>query len=478
MAFVFAAVCTPVLAQGWEISPSIYASVLATDNVGLTPDALKESDRSYELSPQLVLNREGPRLQLNSFYRMQARRFDENDQNDQIFHNLNLSSNLVAVEDRVGVYALANISQQLIDRSQGIGVTTANRVGNQTDVGTYSIEPYLNFAAGSSTVGRVSFRSGLVEFDAPELRDSKDNRFSALVSSNPSNLPVSIGAAFSTTDVEFDTGREITLTRTSIDLGYSVSPRADFVVTLGNDDNDLGPVPTVAESDGFFWLAGVSGSLDDATDYEVRVGEQFFGDSYLLEFNRTRGRLALNVSYNEQATTFGSSQLGGLGGLGALGGQQGTAPQSYDALLRQFADVGGIDLPDVSQDVFVSKRLNVGATYTMAKSSWQLNIFNDKREYVTTLDGGLEDGGTGAALRWMWQASSRMNVALSANWQQFEIRNTGEEPDDIRLEASVRRNLLGNSYADLRLIHNERKGSDASRDFSENSVIVGAGYEF
>ena len=84
----------------------------------------------------------------------------------------------------------------------------------------------------------------------------------------------------------------------------------------------------------------------------------------------------------------------------------------------------------------MSKRLNVGATYTMAKSSWQLNIFNDKREYITTLDGGLEDGGTGAALRWSWQASSRMNVALSANWQQFEIRNTGEKPDDIRLEAT------------------------------------------
>ena len=131
-------------------------------------------------------------------------------------------------------------------------------------------------------------------------------------------FPWSIGGSFSTSDIKFDTGREITLTRISIDLGYSVSPRADFVVTLGNDDNDLGPVPTAADSDGFFWLAGLSGSLDDATDYEVRVGEQFFGDSYLLQFNRTRGRLALNVSYNEQATTFGSSQLGGLGGLGAL----------------------------------------------------------------------------------------------------------------------------------------------------------------
>ena len=94
LAFVVSVVCAPVLAQGWEVSPSIYASVLATDNIGLAPDALKESDTSYELSPQLVLSREGPRLQLNSRYRMQARRFEDNSQNDQIFHNLNLSSNL------------------------------------------------------------------------------------------------------------------------------------------------------------------------------------------------------------------------------------------------------------------------------------------------------------------------------------------------------------------------------------------------
>ena len=43
-------------------------------------------------------------------------------------------------------------------------------------------------------------------------------------------------------------------------------------------DNDLGTLPFTGDVDGSFWLAGFRGSLSDTTTYEVRIGEQFYGD--------------------------------------------------------------------------------------------------------------------------------------------------------------------------------------------------------
>lgn len=445
--------------QGWVFSPSIYASMLYTDNINLTNDDIKIDDASYEISPSMLLARNGPRWTLNTNYQMQARRFSSTSENNQVFHNLSLTSNLVAVPDHLGVNLLSNIQQQLIDRTGGFGATTASRAANLTDVSTYAIEPYYTFDLGASTSGRLSYRAGLIEFDAPQLRDSKDNRIAANFATRPLDARWSFGGAVSSTNVEYDTGRDVTLDRYSVDLGYRLSPKAEFVVTFGEDSNDLGQLPFAGDVDGTFWLAGVLGQLNETTSYEVRAGEQFFGDSYLVDFQRTKGRLAINVVYNESATTFGTQQI------------------DYEGLLDFFSDIGGVNLPNQTQDVFVSKRLSAGFIYTLPKSSWRLNVFNDQRDFITSLDGGADDSGGGATLGWDWQAGARSRLTLTASWQKIQIRATGEQPADIRLGLSWRQDVFRRAFFDVRLIYNQRESDDDLLNFEENSAIIGFGIE-
>ncbi len=446
-------------AQGWQISPSIYTSVLVTDNINLTNDDLKVDDTSYEISPGLLLSRIGPRWTFNSNYQMQARRFSSTSENDQVFHNLNLSSNFVAVPERLGVTVSSNIQQQLIDRAGGFGATTASRAANLTDVNTYAIEPYYTFDLGPATSGRVSYRAGLIEFDTPQLTDTKDKRIAASFATRPLDARWSVGGAISSSNVEYDTGRDVTLDRYSVDLGYTVSPKAELVLTFGEDSNDLGALPFAGETDGTFWLAGVLGQLNETTSYEIRAGEQFFRDSYLVDFQRTKGRLAINVVYNESATTFGTQQI------------------DYQGLLDFFSDVGGLNLPNQTQDVFVSKRLTAGFIYTLPKSSWRLNVFNDSRDFITSLDGSADDSGGGATLGWDWQASARGRLTLTANWQKIQLRATGEQPEDLRLGLSWRQEVSRRAYVDLRLIYNQRDSPDELLNFEESSAILGFGIE-
>ena len=150
----------PATAGDWQITPSIYTSVLHSDNLGLQPDEVKQSGQSYELSPQIVVNKEGQRFRLNSNYRLQMRRaggsFDDMAggnrlQADQNFHSLNLATEGLLVSDQLGFTGNANISQQVISRAVGTGVTTGSGLGNVTDIGTYSIEPFFNFKRAATS---------------------------------------------------------------------------------------------------------------------------------------------------------------------------------------------------------------------------------------------------------------------------------------------------------------------------------------
>ncbi|MFK7886880.1 MAG: TIGR03016 family PEP-CTERM system-associated outer membrane protein [Gammaproteobacteria bacterium] len=455
---------TAVQAQ-WEYEPSIYTGVLWTDNLGLQPDGNQRDDLSYEVRPSLLLTHRGPRFTLDSNYILQARRFQENDENDQVFHNLNFRSGWIALADQgnqVGVDFLSNIQQQIVDLQLGIGGTTATRVGNQSDIATYSIEPYWNFSAGSSVTGRVAYRIGLNEFDQPQLLDSKNNNITISAATDPDRGRWSLGGSFTSSTIEYDTGREVTLARTSVDFGYDVTPRTEFVLSVGSDDNDLGNLPFLGDIDGAFWLAGFKGQLGGNTRYEARVGEQFFGSSYLLSLDRTQGRLTFSVSYSEQASTFGGAQLDFQAILGLL----------------PNIDATGVDLPNTTQDVFISKRLNFGMGYTLPKSTFQLNVFSDDRTFLSSLDGDREDRGSGANLTWNWQMSQTSSFTLIGNFRSFVIRNTGDEPKDILFEARWRRDLFERAYMDLRVIHNQRQSNIEQFDFQENTVAVGVGYRF
>lgn len=458
-----AALGASVAEAQWEFQPSIYTGVLWTDNLGLQPEGQKRDDLSFEVSPSLLMTHKGPRFTLDSNYILQARQFKENDQNDQVFHNLDLTADFIALADQgnqAGVTFLSNLRQQIVDLQLGIGSTTATRVGNQTDLQTYAVEPYWNFSAGSVLTGRVAYRKSLTEFDAPRLLDSTNDNITLSVGTDPQRARWSVGASYTNSDIEYDTGRSVTLARTSVDFGYDITPRTQIVLSAGQDDNDLGNLPLLGDIDGAFWSAGLKGRLGANTSYEGRVGEQFFGDSYLFSLERTQGRLTFSVSYSEQASTFGGAQI------------------DFQTILSLLTNVGGIDQPNTTQDVFVSKRLNLGMGYTLPKSSFQLTLFNDDRTFLSNLDGNREDSGGGARLTWNWQMSQTSTFILSANLRRFVIRNTGDEPKDFFVEARWRRDLFERAYMDLRLLHNQRQSDIVQFDFEENTVAVGIGYNF
>lgn len=453
-------VAYPVGAQSWDTSASILAAATVSDNGGLTSTGSQNTATSFELTPSFGVSRTGPRWTLTSNYRLQMRFYESDTIGDRAFHNLNLNSQFMVIEDVAGVLFNSTISQQTIDPLEPVGLTTATGQRNLSESNTYAIEPFINFSLGSFTAGRLSYRAGLVEYDAPQLPDSKSGRALASVTTNPAGAAWSFTAFLSQNDLEYDSGREITLSRASVDTAYQVTPRAQLVLNVGVDDNDVGDLPFTNDVDGTFWLAGVRGSFNEFSNYEARVGRQFYGDSYQLHYDRQRGRVAVGLDYNESTSTRGGSQL------------------DYEAILNYVSDIVGIELPGVTQDVYVQKRFSVNGSYTLAKSSWRLTVFNENREYVTNLDGDLEDSILGFGLNWSWAATSRTNVEAALNWQRFEPRDEDSNPRDLRMSVSWRRALFTSSYVSLRLMHNQRESRRGRPTYEENVLTLGIGHEF
>ncbi len=457
-----AATAVTTQADQWEIAPSILIGAEYTDNFGLTSEA-RESGVVYEARPQLLVSREGRKLDATINYRFQTLFGDENSQranNNDDFHYLNALANYEAIENQLGVALTSNITQQTGDPAEPPGFSNVSARGNLNEVSTIALEPYYQFELGRFTVGSVRYRYGLLEYDEPAFADNKEGRAVLAITSAPPQVPWNWSVVVQDSRIDYDTGIELGLRRASVDFGYEITPRMDAVLNVGVDDNDLDDLPTVRDTDGTFWLAGLRGTIGEITNYEIRVGEQFFGDSFLLSFERQGRRVTTTISYDEETTSLSGQQIG------------------YDDLLNYLNDIGGLELPAITPDVYVRKRLNLSVAYQLAKSSWELSVYDEDREFITTFSGTGGDASRGVRARWSWRPNGLTDIGVRADWQKADLRDRVDKPEDIRIALSLRRSLFDNAYVALTLFHDQRVATIDTNEYEENGASLGIGYNF
>lgn len=443
----------------WQAEPSLFVGATYSDNLRLSQSSIEDGDFVTQVRPQILLQRAGPRWTADLNYRLQGLFYSESG-NNNVNHFLNATSTAALVPDRLFLNVIGNITQQIIDPADDISFSTINNSGNRTEAMTLRVNPYWVTDLGQFTKLRINYQYGANEYEASQVPDSDENLFGLLISSQPAGAKYIWSLSYQNSGVDYDTGQEIDLERGSAEFGYQISPRAYFVLSVGADDNSFSQLAGLPKIDGSFWMAGVRGELGQLTNYEVRVGEQFFGTSYFVDFNRRTRKFETSVSYTEEATSVSAQQL------------------AYQNLLSYLSEVSGFDLPQTNPDLYVRKRLNVTATYSLAKSSWRLTAYNENRDYLTSPMTGRDDGVTGFGAEWTWQLDGKTSVAIGGTWQQFDLRADTNTPEDIRVQVNASRDILDGGFVELRLWHNERAADRASDEYEENAISLGVGIKF
>ncbi len=451
----------PAAAQdgGWTVVPRITSNLTWTDNVGLDPDASARDQTALDVTPGISISRQSSRLDADLNYRLQSQFFDDSDLNSTN-HFLGARGTAALVENAFYVDVLANISQQVIDPAGRVSLNTVSGAQNRTEVGTYSVFPYWRGDIGTFARGQIGYQAGLVEYDDPALRDSKEGEIRILLTGNPTRRGFSWALNHTDATTDYDDSRQIDLARTSLQLNYPVTPKTRLILMGGADNNDVG-VPTAQKIDGGFWQAGVAGQIGRFSSYEVRAGDHFYGGSYYGLFARQGRLLNLQVEYDETISTTGRDQL------------------SYENLLNFLAEVTGLELPLGQDQVFVRKRLTASGGVSLAKTSVDARLYTETREYRgQTLTADDDDGVFGAAVGVGWQASDSTDLGLDLTWRQFDLRSSVNEPEDTTLRLTMKRRLGNGFDLNAQLWHNRRSASLDQQEYKENAVSIGIGKSF
>ncbi len=458
----------PSYASEWQYSADIFTGLTYTDNGLLTPSE-KEDEVIWELSPSIVATRDGKRVDVQFDYRLQALLYADEDGRNEVYNYLQSRLQAAVIPNFLQFDADASISQTVIDPLLASGNSAISVSGNSAETMTLNASPYIVRRFGPSTELKLGASAGLVEYDEPTLVDSKQTEYFASLVNEGRGGPFNWMAGYNSTLVEYDVGQEIELARITGEIGLRLGPRTEFVVSGGEDINDFGSLSGTRVAEGTFWNVGFRGGVGNNIQFDVRVGEQFFGDSYSVQFTWSSRAIETTLSYTEEATTVGAQQLDYRNALGLL---------SLAGEFNDQSDISGFDLPQSDPELYIRRRVDWNNSLTTGKSTWNGRIYYEDRSFIRTSLDGTRENVQGARFSWTWDYDRATTVTTSGVYQRLDSRDGVSLPQDYSVNVRVRREILNNSYIQVTTSYNTRSAPRAMDEYEEIALGVGFGRKF
>lgn len=477
---VLAALPKIVLAERWQLTPSLSLSETWTDNLELAPDSREESAFVTTVAPGVSLSGGGARLQGDLAYGLSAV-FEHTDEgSDELFHNLNGRADAELVQDHLFVDVSATASQNISDLrdAAGVGVTSGN--DNLTQNYGVTAAPRLTHRLGRVARATWIYEHERVWFE-DEQSDQRVHRAQARIESGSLFQRLRWALNGSYEDVAeldgsagSDGGADGTLSSGSLTLGYALTPRFEINATGGYEDNDIGEVDPQSElaedREGSFWDVGIRWRPNRRLNLELGGGERFFGRSLRAALSYQRRVVSLQAEFSESLQNNTSVVFLPEGSVPVFApdcpaGVEGCTPAGEVQLFRQ----------DTVDGFFVARRLSSSVSFNFRRHSLVLTGFRLVREAQRIGDDERQVGGS---LNWRWALGSRTSFGLGGRYsrEQFEV---DERQDDFWFAEATLSRQLGRSLAvEGSYRHQRQESDDAGAEFTENAVVLSASFRY
>ncbi|MEL7448575.1 MAG: TIGR03016 family PEP-CTERM system-associated outer membrane protein [Pseudomonadota bacterium] len=442
-----------------EFTPGIFAGVNYTDNLRLQNDENKIEQLSYVITPEISFSRRGPRMQTLFDYRAQGIFYDTETRDDAVLSFLRFNNDAELVENNLFFDVSANITQQILDPGEAIPISGINDVGNRAEVLTAFAVPRWESTLGGFAQTQLSYRAGIVDYKEPELRDSKEGRLDAALSGFLGRNSTWL-LAYYDAGAEYDTDEEVNLSTFTAELAIGIGAKTALVLTGGYDSNNFVSALGERDVEDDFWLVGFRGTLGRFTEYDVRAGERFFGDTYAVNITRERGNLTGTIDYSESVTSQGQAQL------------------DFESVFDFVSDITGEELPVPLPNAYVRKRLQVSGDWQLPTGVVQFAVFDEDRQFLDGLPGDNDERMRGASTSYRWTGGTRTTVTVDLSWRRFELRNSTDTPEDIRVQLRTRREFANNTFLNVTVWRNKRGATVPTRAFTENAGSIGLTKQF
>jgi hypothetical protein len=253
--------------------------------------------------------------------------------------------------------------------------------------------------------------------------------------------------------VEFDNGEKVDLARLDYGIGLPIGMRAVWIFNGGRERNEYQTLSTDLQVDDTLWFTGLQWG-NARTDVLALVGNRFFGDTYNFEFTHRAKYFSLDVNYEEDLQTTGL-QLQPI--------------SSIDYARRRERPPLLEGLEGVSNEVFVAKRFGVMFTYEKSKSTIDVDLVDESRDFQT------EEGSDslyGAGFRYTWRMLSRTQIVFDVDGRNREFDFDDRKDKERDYIISLRYQFTHRFFGDLSYTHATRDSTQDELDYTYNLASV------
>lgn len=481
----------PAGAADWKVEPGIDLRETYTDNLTLAPSGSERGDFVTEISPRLSVKGTGPRMKLGAEYTMRNFLYARESGASNTHHQLQAAAHAEMVEDLFYIDGKASAGQQAISAFGPQVAGSGHLSGNQADVRTYSVSPYLQHRFGRSATAEMRFSHDSVGADTGGLLDSRSNRVRIGLNSGSAFRTLLWGIAYDDQKIEYESAEDVETRSLSGSLRYRLSPR--FAVTAAGGYEDNSYVSIGRKPEGKFWSLGAAWMPSERSSVEVSAGKRFFGDTLAIRAQHRTRLTVWSFGYQEDVTTTRSQFLvpsaqdtaAFLNGL-----WMSSIPDEVarEELVRSFIREAGlpatlvVPVNSFTNRVFLQKSAHASVALRGMKNTLTASVFRVEREPQSAPgnDVALGPGADtllgeasrqdGVSTVWNWRLSPRTSVTAGAGYSRVRSEATGRRDDNVTARIGLTHQLQQKLTGGVELRRLEKRSSDSGAEFRENAI--------
>ncbi len=272
-ALFVAALClaVPSWGQGLTILPTLSLTETLTDNRDVQASA-KRSDLITQVSPGLSITARRGAIHGSLSYSANGVAYARESSLNTVYHSLSSVGNLELLDGRAGVSASASAGRQVVSAFGVQGTDTTLNTGNQAQVYSYNLSPYLRGRLLGDVAYQVNVGYSSSRSDAAGLGDSTSLTASASLSGRIGSVGWGLDASRAVSE-QADQARTHN-GRFGGSLNYSPDIEVQLTLRAGSEVSDLQSGQSTRSTN---WGAGASWTPGPRTSIRFDTDRRFFG---------------------------------------------------------------------------------------------------------------------------------------------------------------------------------------------------------
>lgn len=438
---------------------------LYTDNLGLAAgDRPKQTGWITQVQPFVKGATAGPRFTGLFDYSLTGFLYEEPSGRKQLAQNLDARGTLTVLPQHLFVDGTAMYGREIINAQLPYGSGDFFLGNNRANVSMGSLSPYWLQDLGRAglmtvryTYGRVTYNDRGIPGESRGLLNGIPNVTSNAVQLNlasPKYQTWGWDVSYSEQHLVPDFGPKWDFAVAKVGGSFQVNSYLQLLADAGKENKFL-PDGTVQKLGAPFWDVGFQWA-NTRDNFKLMAGHRFFGHSYQLSWTHQAELLTTDVSYIEQPTTY-NQQLLGMGGGGG-----GLPPINIHPEIPSLLD----------RQPYLMKRLAASADYTMPRSLFRVEVYDESRTYFTKEN--THERVESADLSWSYHVGPFTTLTPSFRWQRYLFRD-GQTNNSRYAELALVHQINVKNFGSVRLRHDTTgvaAASQGAHGYTANVLFV------